>query len=240
MPDGIGFRPTFWPTVISVPAFLLLVGLGTWQVQRLYWKTALIEKLESRMAAPAMDLPARLEDVDAAEYRRARVRGRFLHDREMYLLGYSPRGSAGFYVVTPLMRADAPAVLINRGWVPPERKDPARRQAGQPPVEVVVEGIVRKPQTPGWFTPDNAPDENQWFSIDPEAMGRAAGLDQVAPIYVQALAAEAPEGAPAGLPSTVTLRNEHLQYAVTWYALALALAVIYVLYHRQRARRDAS
>ncbi len=239
MLNRIGFRPSLWPTLISVPALVLLLGLGTWQVQRLYWKTALIDRLESRMAAPAMDLPATLSDPDAAEFRRGRVAGRFLHAREMYLLGTSPRGNAGFYVVTPLLRAEAPPVLVNRGWVPPERKHPARRQAGQPPGQVVVEGIVRKAQTPGWFTPDNEPDKNLWFTIDPAAMGRAAGLDRVAPVYLQAQAVEAPRGAPLGLPSELKLRNQHLQYAITWYALALALVVIYVLYHRQRQRQAA-
>jgi surfeit locus 1 family protein len=239
MPRGIGFRPSLWPTLISVPVLILLLGLGTWQVQRMHWKTALIERLESRMAAPAMDLPATLDDLDAAEYRRARVAGRFLHDREMYRLGYSPRGDAGFYVVTPLLRAGAPPVLVNRGWVPPQRKDPARRPAAQPPGQVTVEGIVRKAQVPGWFTPDNEPDNNLWFTIDPAAMGRAAGLDRVAPVYLQALAAEAPRGAPLGLPNEVNLRNQHLQYVIIWYALALALAVIYVLYHRQRGLESA-
>ncbi len=239
MPRGIGFRPSLWPTLISVPVLVLLLGLGTWQVQRMHWKTALVERLESRMAAPATELPAALDDLDAAEYRRARVAGRFLHDREMYLLGYSPRGSAGFYVVTPLMRADAPPVLVNRGWVPPERKDPAGRLAAQSPGRVTVEGIIRKAQVPGWFTPDNEPDNNLWFTIDPAAMGRAAGLDRVAPVYLQALAAEAPKGAPLGLPNAVHLRNQHLQYTIIWYALALALVVIYVLYHRQRGREAA-
>jgi len=239
MPRGLGFRPTLWPTLISVPALALLLYLGTWQVQRLHWKTALVDRLESRMAAPVMDLPATLDDPAAVEYRRVRAVGRFLHEREMYLLGYSPRGSAGFYVVTPLLRTGAPPVLVNRGWVPPERKDPARRPAGQAAAEATVVGLVRQAQTPGWFTPDNEPDNNSWFTIEPEAMGRAAGLDRVAPVYLQALADAAPEGAPAGLPGEVRLRNPHLQYAVTWYALALALIVIYVLYHRGRGREAA-
>ncbi|MFQ5955824.1 MAG: SURF1 family protein [Kiloniellales bacterium] len=233
----LGFRPSFWPTLTSVPALALLLGLGTWQLQRLEWKEALIARLDSRLAAPVMALPARFADLDLLEYRRARVTGRFLHDREMYLLGHSPQGSAGFYVVTPLMRAHGPPVLVNRGWVPPALKDPARRPQSRPSAEVMVEGVIRKPQTAGWFTPANEPHKNQWFVLVPSEMGRAAGLKEVAPVYLQATAVEGRAGYPAGLPGQVTLRNPHLQYALTWYALALALVVIYVLYHRGRARQ---
>jgi surfeit locus 1 family protein len=235
-----GFRPAFWPTLFSVPALILLLGLGTWQVQRLHWKEALIERLESRLAQPVTALPAEIDEPDALEYRRARVDGRFLHDREMYLLGTSPRGIAGFYVVTPLIRAAGPPVIVNRGWVPPERKHPARRAEGQLEGPVSVEGVIRKPQTGNWLTPANEPRKNQWYTIVPQAMGRAAGLDAVAPVYLQALATDLPGGYPLGLPAEIKLRNQHLQYAIIWYALAVALAVIYVLFHRQRAAGAAT
>ena len=234
----LGFRPSLWPTVISVPALALLLGLGTWQLQRLAWKQALIVKLDLRLAAPVTDLPAGFGDPDGLEYRRARAAGRFLHHREMYLLGYSPQGAAGFYVVTPLARAVGPPVLVNRGWVPPALKDPARRPHSLPPGEVAVEGVVRKAQTAGWFTPENEPHNNQWFVLVPSEMGRAAGLEAVAPVYLQATAAEGATGYPAGLPVRLKLRNAHLQFALTWYALALALGVIYVLYHRGRGRQE--
>ncbi|MEX1206465.1 MAG: SURF1 family protein [Dongiaceae bacterium] len=232
---AIRFRPTLWPTVFTVPAVLVMLALGTWQVERLLWKEALIAQRVERTAAPAVPLPGAGDDLAAVEYRRAVVTGEFLHDREMYLAARSLRGNPGYHVVTPLRLSDGRAVLVDRGWVPMDRKDPARRAAGQMVGPVTLDGVIRRAGAPGWLVPDNKPADNVWFWVDPPAMAAQAGVaEAAAPVYLEAGSAENPGGFPIGGQTRINLPNDHLQYAITWYALAAALLVIYVLYHRRR------
>ena len=232
-------RPRFLPalraTVIALPAFAVLIGLGAWQLERLAWKTEIIAFREARLAAPAIPLPADLADggeaLAALEYRRVGVAGVLLHEREIYLAA-SRRGSVGFDVITPLRRADGGVVLVDRGWTPAAGRDPARRPQGQVEGQVAVEGVVRLTGGRGWFTPDNDPARNYWFWLDLPAMTQFAGVD--APLLVVVAGpAPNPGGLPIGKETRVELRNDHLQYAITWYALALVLAVIYFLSQRR-------
>ncbi len=230
------FRPTLWPTLVAAPALLVLIGLGVWQLERLAWKRTLIATIEARLEAPAVALPAEVRDPEAWGYRRVVVRGRFLHDREIHLFAHDRRGQLGYFVVTPLRRADGGFVLVNRGWVPAARKDPATRPAGQVEGPVEIEGIVRLPWRQGWFVPDNDPAENVWFWGDLEGMAAAAGIAAPA-LLVDAGPAPNPGGLPVGGQTKVRFRNDHLGYALTWFGLAAGLAVVYVLYH---LRREAS
>ena len=100
------FRPALWPTLFTVPAFITLLVLGTWQVQRLAWKNDIVARIEQRMTQAAAPLPASGVDVDAMEYRRVSVTGTFLHEREVHIVATSVNGNPGYHVVTPLQRAD--------------------------------------------------------------------------------------------------------------------------------------
>jgi len=237
------FRPTFWPTLITVPTLIVLLGLGTWQVERLQWKEGLIAERTARTTAPPIVLPAAgtqlspsaLADLD---YRHGTATGAFQHDREMYLAARTMQGSVGHQVITPLRLADGSVVLVNRGWVPDDRRDPARRAEGQVPGTVTVEGAIRAPGRQHWLQPDNEPDKNRWFWTDLGAMAQHAGIapDRLVPVFLEADAAPNPGGLPIGGQTRVNLPNDHLQYAITWYALAVGLAVIYVIYHLRLRR----
>ena len=111
------FRPFLWLTVVALPALLVLVGLGTWQLGRLQWKNDLIDSFEARVAAPPVAVPASGAAIDPIEFRQLDLTGRFLHDKEIFLTGRTYEGNAGFHVVTPFELADARVILINRGWV---------------------------------------------------------------------------------------------------------------------------
>jgi surfeit locus 1 family protein len=235
-----GFRPLLWPTVVAAGAFLVLLGLGTWQLDRLAWKEGLIAQRQGAMAAPAIPLPETFPDPKALEYRRVWVEGRFRHDRELYLTSRFYRDKPGYQVITPLVLADGATVLVNRGFVPLAAKDPATRPAGQVTGTVRVEGVVRLSAAPGWFTPDNEPAGNLWFYPDVAQMAAAAGLAGVRPVFVEAGPAPNPGGLPIGGQTQVDLPNDHLQYAITWYSLAAALAVIYGLFCRRHLTGDRS
>ncbi|MCJ2013856.1 SURF1 family protein [Methylobacterium sp. J-076] len=205
---------------------LTLLGLGTWQVQRRAWKLDLIARTEARVHAPASPAPGpaewgRIGPGDA--YRHVRLGGRFLHDRETLVQAVTEDG-AGFWVLTPLRREDGSLVLVNRGFVPGDRKNPATREAGQVPGPVEVTGLLRLTEPGGAFLRTNDPAGGRWYSRDVAAIAAARGLSDVAPYFVDADAAPNPGGLPTGGLTVVAFPNSHLVYALTWYGLALMLA----------------
>jgi surfeit locus 1 family protein len=236
-----GLRALVWPTVLAAGALVVLIGLGTWQLERRAWKAGLIARIDAAMAAPAVPLPATVADPAALAYHHVAVAGRFDHAHELYLTSRFYRDKAGYQVITPLILPDGGAVLVNRGWVPLASQAPASRAAGQIDGPVRLEGVVRLSSAPGRFTPANEPARNLWFYPDVAQMAAAAGLARVSPVFVEAGPAPNPGGLPIGGQTQVDLPNDHLQYAITWYSLAAALAVIYGLFcHRHLSGESAS
>ena len=128
-------------------------------------------------------------------------------------------------------------MIVNRGFVPTELRDPAARPQSQPTGEATVTGLVRAPQARAWFTPEDVPSQNRWFTRDPSSIAAAKGLDRTAPFYVEADAAPNPGGWPRGGQTRPDLPNSHLQYALTWYGLALALAGVFGAFAWRRLGR---
>jgi surfeit locus 1 family protein len=223
------FRPG-WPLTLAYLAALgALLALGTWQVDRMAWKRALIAERAARLAAPPLQLQGPVANPERLDFRRVQVSGRFLNDRELYLGNRPRRGQPGYHVVTPLQRADGGVVLVDRGWVPLDRKLPQSRADGQVEGPATVQGIARVPQAPGRFAPKNQEEANFWFYPDPAAMARAAGLRAALPVIVEAGPEPNKGGLPLGGQTDASLPDNHLQYALTWYALAAALSVIYLM-----------
>ena len=234
------FRPQFWPTVFTVPVLLLLLGLGSWQIARLFWKRDLIAQRQAALTATPITAPRSSPEARGMEFRHVTDEGVFLHDKEIFLGATSEAGRNGYQVLTPLQETAGRIVFINRGFIPAELKDPAKRSAGQVTGSVRVAGLLRLPpaKKPAWFLPDNRPDLNYWFWVDLPAMADDDKIDRIAPFYIDADATPNPGGWPKGGVTRLELPNDHLQYAITWFSLAVALAVIYVLFHRRNARSE--
>jgi surfeit locus 1 family protein len=219
--------------VLCLSGTLLFSALGIWQVQRLAWKRDLIARVAARINAPPVAAPARGDwpalDARDAEYRRVQVRGVFRHERETLVDALTSAGP-GAWVLTPLETDDG-TILVNRGFVPPERRDASQRQAGQVQGEVTVTGLLRLPEPGGRLLRPNRPAAERWFSRDVAAIATARGLANVAPFFIDADAtSSAPQG-PRGGMTVVQFRNAHLAYAATWLALAgLCAAGLVVLY----------
>jgi surfeit locus 1 family protein len=230
---------------------VVLVSLGTWQVRRLAWKEDLIAQATERPLLPVRDLPGAAAwpslDLAAEEYRRFRLTGRFLHDKEALVFTslpdpHGPHGGPGYWVVTPLVLDAGGTVLINRGFAPQGRHLPADRD--EPPAadaSVRVVGLLRHDETRSLFTPADRPDENLFFARAIADIAAAKGIAApVAPFTVDLVAAETP---PGGLPQAgetrMTFTNNHLQYAITWFGLAAALLAVFVSWVLRRGSAAA-
>ena len=111
------FKPTIGPTLFAVPTFIILILLGSWQVQRMSWKQDIIASFEQQMAKQPVTPPLDIKKDTDWRYTRVRATGRFLHDKEILLTGRTFEGTAGFHIVTPFLFNGGQIVLINRGWI---------------------------------------------------------------------------------------------------------------------------
>lgn len=237
--------------MIAVALFAGLCALGTWQLHRLAWKQALIAQVAQRAHAPAAHAPARADwpalTADYAEYRHVSVSGVYQYDKQTLVQAATELGS-GYWVMTPLRLTDGGGtVLINRGFVLPEwrKRQAADGQPGDDTAPVQVSGLLRMGESGDGFLRHNDPAANLWYSRDLSAIAAARGLSGVAPYFIDADAApdadRDPAQAPVGGLTTLTFPNNHLVYAMTWYALAVMIlvgAVIVALEERRlRARR---
>ena len=225
-------------TLVALPIIALLIGLGSWQLQRLAWKEGLIGTMHERLAgAPVPLAEALARPAEEREWQRVMATGTYLHDRQIALYRMSVEGEPGYLILTPLRLSDGRMVLVDRGFVPPGLVDPALRPESEPVGEVWVVGVLRGGETQRTFTNDNDPAGGAWYWYDLPAMAAAMGVDLL-PVVIHADRDPAATW-PVGGQAIFAPRNDHLQYALTWYGLAAVALVIYVLLLRKRPPRRA-
>lgn len=236
------FRPLLWPTLFTLAALPVLLGLGFWQLDRLEWKEALLVKLEQRMVADPAPFPAPEEwgeiDPYKEEYTRFQLEGRFLA-REFHYFQQNAKGTPGYAVISPLEVTEGAVVLVNRGFVPAHLKE-TDAHGGIPEsadgAPLRFTGILRAPATRGAFDGVDDPEKNVWMVRDPAAMGATLDVALVAPFIIDAEPGSFPGEYPKAGATRPELSNNHLDYALTWFSLAAILLIIYLLYHRANGR----
>jgi surfeit locus 1 family protein len=242
------WRGLLVPVII---AFALLVGLGIWQIQRKAWKENLIAALTEQLAATPQALPPESAwpslNQAADEYRRVTFRAEFDNSKEALVFasaaGFRPDVTEpGYWVFTPARLADGGIVEVNRGFVPEGRKDPKSRTEGEISSPVDIVGVMRWPDARHWFTPNDDPTHNLWFSRDPAAIATAKGIvaGSVAPFFVEQETPVPPGGLPQPGKLVVSLPDNHLQYALTWFGLAAVLAGVFVTWAFTSSREAGS
>lgn len=249
------------PTVFALTGLAVLCGLGTWQLQRMYWKRDLVALMTARIKAPEVSaaeavgldcfMPAAI--VDPCEYRGVRLAGRFRHEGERHVFialdgrGGGPAGP-GFWVFTPFEfeGPDNRAIYVNRGFTPQALKAPASRRQGQVDGRVEISGVLRRPEVRGTFSAANDPRGNIWFVRSPAEFETAGppGRGLIKDVYVEQTAPVLAAGIPPTVvPFRLELPNRHLEYAMTWFGLATTLVGVYIAFVVGRlkaaARSDA-
>ncbi|BFZ64579.1 surf-like protein [Saitoella coloradoensis] len=220
-------------------------ALGTWQVYRRNWKLDLIEKYEARLDMPPAILPPNLDATKAEEFdhRRILMKGHFLHDQEMLIGPRQWNGETGFHVITPFQRDDGTRVLVNRGWIPRARADKSTRPKGLVGGEVVIEGLVRPAPGKGYFQNENEPHRGLFYYLNLEEMGGMVDADQG--FFVEEIFDPnrswsdkfIVDGKPIGRVPQVNLKNNHMQYIITWYSLGVITSFMLFRLMRQPANR---
>jgi surfeit locus 1 family protein len=247
-PRAGGLRSLLVPGLAVVALAAVLIGLGNWQMQRLAWKEALIARATSGPAQPVRDLPPpqhwRDLPVEALHYHPFRLAGRFLHDKEAHVFTSlpdpaGPHGGPGYWIVTPLALEGGGTVLVNRGFAPHGRHQPADRGERLAEGHVEVMGLLRPDEERSWLRPDDRPETNVFHARSVAALAAAKGLEPPVAPFTFDLTAEAtpPGGLPQAGETRVRFANNHLSYALTWYGLAAALLAVFASFAWKRLRK---
>jgi surfeit locus 1 family protein len=231
--------------LLSLIGIAVLIGLGVWQLERKAWKEQLIARLTERIAAAPRPMPPRESwerlGQDDLEFRRVAFPAEFLHEHEALVhssgSAFRPDASGpGYWVFTPARLAGGSLVIVNRGFVPEGRQDANARGEGQVKGSVEIVAAMRWPEPRGQFTPADNPGRNIWYVRDHRAIAEAKGLGTVAPFYLEQEAPPAPGGLPRAGRLSVSLANNHLQYALTWFGLAGGLLAVFSIWAFQGLR----
>jgi surfeit locus 1 family protein len=230
---------------LALTACAGFVALGSWQVQRLHWKTALIERVGQRVHAVPVAAPGPQHwpqvSADTDEYRRVRVSGTLMAALSAKVQASTELGS-GYWLMTPLRAADGSVTLINLGFIPAGVAHGALPP--QPAGTFEVTGLLRMSEPGGGFLRNNDPAADRWYSRDVAAIAATRGLPSVAPYFIDADAASAARlaagngVAPVGGLTVISFHNSHLVYALTWYGLALMMAAACYWVVRDERRRS--
>ena len=206
----------------------LTFALGTWQVYRWDRKKKILAYREERRVAEPVPLPSPAElDADALEFRRVTARGQFDHYYEVRVGPKVVEGTAGDFLLTPLLLEDGRRILVNRGFVPRDVKAGEETEVKRPRGTVDLTGVVRKSEQKRYFTPDNDPARGLWFWMDHAALAAAArGLHYDVRLDATRSSDPRRDEPPVGGQTVYYVPNNHVTYIATWYGLTLALAAM--------------
>lgn len=232
-------RPIPYGGVLFLLAcIIILISLGSWQVKRLQWKTALIDTYKTEYTRDPLEnsfdsetLKAVAQQSPAMAY--GSIRGQFHHDLEILIGPRTESGRPGYHVVTPFSIAGgAGRVLVNRGWVPLDKANPATRFDSQCEGMVTLTGMARLPDKPNPFTPDNDPKNHTWYSVNPHDIALAVNMPDFPDVVFYAETQDPPsEGEyPVMVPTRLMPNNNHMQYALFWFAMAFIFTALPLVY----------
>lgn len=222
-------------TVAAAIGLIILLGLGTWQARKVGPKTELVHKIEAGLSAEPMPLPVHLDDPSTLDYRRVSFSGELIEVEPIRVFATSTEGKAGYHIYAPVKKQYGMAVLVNFGWVPAAMKEAPGLPYG---TTLDVTGVLRVSAQPGSMTPENKPEAGEWYTADVYQMAEAFGLRTKEFYHFRVFADEGvlATNLPKGGQVRVDIRNDHFQYALTWYGIALTLIGVYVAFGMKRGR----
>ena len=233
------FAPGKALTIAAFVGLLTLLGLGTWQACKVGPKTALVAKVEAGLNAEPMPLPVHLDDPSVLDYRRVSFTGEVMDAAPIRVFATSTDGKAGYHIYAPVRKLHGMAVLVNFGWVPSSFEGTPALPVGQ---TIDVTGVLRTSAEPGSMTPANAPARGEWYTADVFQMADAFGLRTKEFYHFRGFADEGvlDQPWPKGGQVRIDIRNDHFQYALTWYGIARGLIGVFIAFGLKRGREGRS
>lgn len=220
------FKPKLIPTIASLVALIILFTLCGWQLKRLSWKENLINLRVDRFEGKSLSLES-IDNPVKNEFRKVSINGKFLNDKEMFMPALSKRGNNGFHILVPLETKNGKKIIYDTGWVPTHKKDKIGRVSNLDNSFSMKEAVIRLPGRKGKFQPDNEPQNNFWFFVETNAMANYLNLEVEQLYYLEAIN-NGPNGFPIGNQTRIYIRNNHLQYAITWFLISCGLIGVYL------------
>ncbi len=223
--NSYSFKPRLFPLFAFIVALSILLGLSGWQIKRLNWKTDLISQRISSFESDPISF-VNLNQPEKNEFRKVFVEGQLLNEFEMYMPALSKRGNNGFHILVPLKTTSGKLIIYDTGWIPLKIKEKEKRLINISKNSQTFEAVIRTSGRKGYFQPDNDTDTNTWFFVEPELMSEYLKLNFENEYYLEAVK-NGPNGFPLGNQTRIYLRNNHLQYALTWLMIACGLVGVF-------------
>ena len=220
------FKPKIIPIIATILGLAILLSLSGWQLKRLSWKKNLIETRIDRYEKNSKELDE-LKDISNSEFYKVNVVGSFLNNKEMFMPALSKNGNNGFHILVPIKLLDGKTIIYDTGWVPTHKKEQAKRTENLDDNISIKESVIRLPGRKGKYQPDNELENNFWFFVDTQEMSKYLNLNVEKEFYLEA-ANDGPEGYPLGGQTRIYIRNNHLQYAITWFLIACTLLGVFL------------
>ena len=223
--NSYSFKPRPFPLFAFIVALSILLGLSGWQIKRLNWKTDLISQRISSFESDPISF-VNMNQPEKNEFRKVFVDGQLLNEFEMYMPALSKRGNNGFHILVPLKTTSGKLIIYDTGWIPLKIKEKEKRLLNISKNSQTFEAVIRTSGRKGYFQPDNDTDTNTWFFVEPELMSEYLKLNFENEYYLEAVK-NGPNGFPLGNQTRIYLRNNHLQYALTWLMIACGLVGVF-------------
>ncbi len=221
------FKPKAIPLISFLLCLAILVSLSLWQFKRLQWKTSLIDNRISNFEIKAVNLD-NFKEPEKNEFRKVIVQGKLLNDREMFMPALSKNGNNGFHILVPFKTNNDKYFIFDTGWIPLRLKEKVKREQHLNNKDnLKLEAVLRIPGRKGYFQPDNDIINNVWFFVEPEKMSKFMDIKFEPNVYLEAFE-NGPNGFPIGNQTRIYLRNNHLQYALTWLFLSFGLIGVFL------------
>ena len=219
------FQTKAVPLIAFVVALSILLGFSLWQFKRLKWKNELIDIRVSMYEGEVKPLKGISEPAES-EFQKTSVKGKLLNEFEFYMPALSKKGNNGFHILVPFKTLENKFIIFNTGWVPLLKKEREKRINNIDGEEKEFIAVIRIPGRKGYFQPENDPLKNFWFFVEPTLMEKQLKFSLEKNFYLEAVN-DGPNGFPLGNQTRIYLRNNHLQYALTWLMIALGLVGVY-------------
>lgn len=215
-----------WGTILTLVGIAILCGLSTWQLQRLEWKQDMLAQIDAQKNQPFRTFTS-AELTPENQYAHGEVEGHILYEGEIALAPRTREGESGYHIFTPLLLPEGQTILINRGWAPLDYKTGTRADDQE---DIMIGGMLRVPSHANLFVPSNVPDKDQWYRLDLNEIAKTKGLENIAPVTLyEACNENHKTRIPDPCALNLDIPNNHFQYALFWFGMAIAMAVIYAI-----------